>query len=246
MLDDGEIRMPGEESSSKVTLCRLRELGQVGPDRRDVWDGFERTDTVTVYPMVENHDTEQRKRIVAGPDKYLAPLAEPRPGRKLKAVEQLWPKAGRLLVSERLRLDTTRVVAMRSDTSVLSNVWWPVRVEDEGTEKAITVWLNSSLGLLTILAQRTSTEGGWVAMKEADLEELPVLDPRRLSQAQLQAMSDLFDEMVDAEFERLPGMANCQARHALDDGLSRILSLPDLSTLRTLLASEPVVSNRRL
>ena len=246
LLDDGEIRMPGEESSSRVTLCGLRELGQVGPDRRDVWDGFERTDTVTAYPMVENHNTEQRKRMVAGPDKYLAPLAEPRPGRKLKAVEQLWPKAGRLLVSERLRLDTTRVVAMRSDTRVLSNVWWPVRVEDEGTEKALAVWLNSSLGLLTILAQRTSTEGGWVAMKKADLEELPVLDVRQLSPSQVLAMSDLFDEMLEAEFERLPGMANCQARRALDQGISRILGLPDLATLRTLLASEPVVSNRRL
>ena len=246
LLGDGEIRMPGEESSSRVTLCRLRELGQVGPDRRDVWDGFERTDTVTAYPMVENHDTEQRKRMVAGPDKYLAPLAEPRPGRKLKAVEQLWLKAGRLLVSERLRLDTTRVVAMRSDTRVLSNVWWPVRVEDEATEKALAIWLNSSPGLLTILAQRTSTEGGWVAMKKADLEELPVLDVRQLSPSQVQAISDLFDEMMEAEFDRLPGMANCQARHALDQGISRILGLPDLATLRTLLASEPVVSNRRL
>ena len=246
LLDDGEIRVLGGESSSKVALCRLRELGQVGPDRRDVWDGFERTDTVTAYPMVENHDTEQRRRMVAGPDKYLAPLVKPRPGRNLKAVEQLWPKAGRLLVSERLRLDTARVVAMRSETRVLSNVWWPVRVEDEATEKALAVWLNSSLGLLTILAQRTSTEGGWVAMKKADLEELPVLDPRQLSASQLQAMADLFDEMVEAEFDRLPGMAGCQTRRALDDGLSRILGLPDSGTLRTLLASEPVVSNRRL
>ena len=83
-------------------------------------------------------------------------------------------------------------------------------------------------------------------MKKADLEELSVLDPRRVSQEQLQALSDLFDEMVEAEFDRLPGMATCQARRALDDGISRILSLTDLSTLRTLLASEPVVSNRRL
>ena len=246
LLDDGEIRMPGEESSAKVTLCRLGQLGQVGPDRRDVWDGFERTDTVTAYPMVENHDTEQRRRMVAGPDTYLAPLAKARPGRSLKAVEQLWPKAGRLLVSERLRLDTARVVAMRSDTRVLSNVWWPVRVEDEATEKAIAVWLNSSLGLLTILAQRTSTEGGWVAMKKVDLEEMPVIDVRQLPPAQLQAMSNLFDEMVEAEFERLPGMADCPSRRSLDEGISQILGLPDLGTLRTLLASEPVVSNRRL
>ena len=161
LLDDGEIRVPGEESSSTVALCRLGELGEVGPDRRDVWDGFERTDSVTAYPMVENHDTEQRRRMVAAPDKYLAPLVEPRPGRNLKAVEQLWPKAGRLLVSERLWLETTRVVAMRSETRVLSNVWWPVRVEDAATEKATAIWLNSTPGLLTILAQRTSTRGGW-------------------------------------------------------------------------------------
>ena len=246
LLNDGEIRVPGGESSSRVSLCRLGELGHVGPDRRDVWDGFERTDTVTAYPMVENHDTEQRRRIVAGPDTYLAPLVKPRPGRNLKAVDQLWPKAGRVLVSERLWLETTRVVAMRSVTRVLSNVWWPVRVEDEATEKALAVWLNSSLGLLTILAQRTSTRGGWVAMKKADLEELPVLDSRKLSQSQQKAMSDLFDEMVEAEFERLPRMAGCPSRRSLDDGIARILSLPDLGTLRTLLASEPVVSNRRL
>ncbi len=48
------------------------------------------------------------------------------------------------------------------------------------------------------------------------------------------------------EFLRLPEMAECPARRALDDGLSDVLDLPDLSVLRTLLASEPVVSNRRL
>ena len=246
LLDDGTVWVPGEGSTSDVPLYRLGDIGQVGPDRRDVWDGFERTDTITAYPMVENHDTEQRKRLVASPDKYLAPLAEPRPGRNLKSVEQLWPKAGRLLVSERLWLETTRVVAMWSEVRVLSNVWWPIRMENTATEKAIAVWLNSTLGLLTILAQRTSTRGGWVALKKVDLEELPVLDPRRLSPSQLTALSDLFGETVEAEFDRLPGMANCQARRALDDGISKILGLPDLSTLRTLLASEPVVSNRRL
>ena len=83
-------------------------------------------------------------------------------------------------------------------------------------------------------------------MKKVDLEDLPVIDTRQLSSGQLQAMSDLFDEMVEAEFERLPGMANYRARRALDDGLSRILGLPDLEALRTLLASEPVVCSQRL
>ena len=246
LLNDGEVWVPGEGKITKIPLSRLGDLGSVGPDRRDVWDGFERTDAVTAYPMVENHDTEYRRRLLTEPDKYLAPLPGPRPGRKLKPVAQLWPKAGRLLVAERLWLETNRVVAMWSDTKVLSNVWWPIRLEDISIEKALAVWLNSSLGLLTILAQRTSTRGGWVATKKADLEDLPVLDFRQLSIPQLRRLSDLFDKMAEAEFERLPGMAHCPTRQSLDDGVSEILELPNLGTLRDLLASEPVVSNRRL
>ena len=208
LLDDGEVWVPGGESTASIPLCGLGELGQIGPDRRDVWDGFERTDAVTAYPMVENHDTEQRRRLTAEPDKYLAPLVKPRTGRNLKPVAQLWPRSGRLLISERLRLDTARIVALRTETRVLSNVWWPVRIEEIPVEKALAVWLNSSLGLLTVLVRRTSTEGGWVAMKKADLKKLPVLDPRCLSTSQVQNLSRLFDSLATAEFERLPSMTH--------------------------------------
>lgn len=121
-----------------------------------------------------------------------------------------------------------------------------LNVKDVSHEKALTLWLNTSLGITTILAQRISTEGGWVAMKKTDLRNLPILDPRQLTDAQLKDLSDLFDELADAEFERLPGMANCPVRTALDDGISDILDLPDLRRLRVLLASEPVICNRGL
>ena len=246
LLDDGEVWVPGESAVGQIALCSLSQLGDVGPDRRDVWDGFERTDAVTAYPMVENHDTQQRTRLTTAPDKYLAPLVQARPGRNLKPSDQLWQKAGRLLVAERLWLNTTRVIAMRTDVGVLSNVWWPVKIDEVAHEKALALWLNSTLGLLTLLTQRTSTRGGWVGMKKSDLERLPALDLRAIPQEQLQAMSQLFDDVAEYEFERLPAMADCAARRRLDDGLSEILGLPNLDGLRRLLASEPVVSNRRL
>ncbi|MDE2717281.1 MAG: hypothetical protein OXI33_09720, partial [Chloroflexota bacterium] len=246
LLDDGEVWVPGEQNITNISLCHLNELGAVGPDRRRLIDGFDRTTSVTAYPMVEGHDTKQRKSLVCTPDTYLSPLTIPRGGQRPGYGEYLWSKASRLLIAERLRLDTARVVSMWSEMRVLSNVWWEIQVEDIPSEKALAVWLNSSLGLLTVIAQRTSTEGGWVAMKKADLEELPVLDPRRLSSSQLQRLSDLFDALSEEEFERLPGMAHCPTRKRLDDGISEILGLPDLSTLRDLLASEPVVSNTRL
>lgn len=246
LFDDGEVWIAGEGTTATLPLCRLEELGTVGPDRRDVWDGFQRTDAVTGYPMVANHDTDVRRRMVTEPNEYLAPLAEPRRGRRLKPLDQLWSKSGRIFVAERLRLDTTRVVAMRSEKQALANVWWPIRVGDVAAEKALAVWFNSSLGLLTWLAHRTSTEGGWVAMKKGVLENLPVPDVRQLSKSRVRALSALFDRLSPNDFDRLPRMSSCRAREALDDGVSEVLGLPTLETLRALLASEPVVSNTRL
>ena len=246
LLDDGEVRVPGGSVTAGVPLCPLGELGGVGPDRRDLLDGFDYIDAVTAYPMVDGHDTEQRKHLIVEPNRYLAPLAQPRPRRRLKRLDQLWPKAARLLVAERLWLNTTRVLAMWSERKVLSNVWWEIGIGDVPREKALAVWLNSSLGLLTVLARRTTTEGSWVAMKKADLEELPVLDVRALADARVEALAALFDELAEAELARLPEMGGCPARGRLDEGLAHVLGLPDARPLRELLATEPVVSNRCL
>ena len=246
LLRKGEVVIPGHNGAAQISLCRLNELGRVGPDRRDMWDGFQDTPSVTAYPMVANHNTEIRRGIATEPDRYLAPLTEAKPGRRLKPLQQLWEGAGQLLVAERLWLNTTRTIAMRTDRPVLSNVWWPVRTENRDWERTLALWLNSSLGILTLLANRTSTRGAWVALKKGDLEELPVLDVRALTAGQLQGLVDLFEQVEKMEFERLPQMADCPARRALDDGISSILGLPDLSRLRDLLATEPVVSNERL
>ncbi len=246
LLDDGEVWVPGVESSSKIPLCPLGELGQIGPDQRRLVDGFDRTNSVTAYPMVEGHDTEQRNSMTCSPDLYLSPLVTPRGGQRSGYGEHLWQKAGRLLIAERLRLNTARIAAMCTDTPVLSNVWWPIRTGNPLADKAIAAWINSSVGLLTLLAIRNTTQGSWVKHKKADLAVLPVLDVRAIAESQLHRLSDLFDELSGEEFERLPAMPHCPARQALDAGISQILALPDLDKLRDLLASEPVVCKRRL
>ena len=250
LLNNGVVSLPGVRTrltgQTPVALCPMGELGEIGPDRRDLWDGFDPVGSITTYPMVENHETDYRKGLVAEINRYLMPLREPRPGRRLKSAAELWDKAGQLLIAERLRLNTTRMIAMCASEEVLSNVWWPVNIRNPDWAKVLAVWFNSSLGIMALLASRNSTEGSWVGLKKADLAALSVLDPRALSPEQLQALSNLFDEMAEAEFRRLPEMHECPARRALDDGLSRILNLPNLSALRRMLATEPVVSNRRL
>ena len=246
LIGEGEVWVPGEGQSVVIPMCPLDELVNIGPDVRRLSDGFDRTNTVTAYPMVDGHDTEKRKSLISSPDGYLSPLAKPRGGQRPGYGEHLWSQSSHLLVAERLRLGTARVVAMRSSKKVLSNVWWSFKTEDLVQEKVLAVWLNCSAGLMTLLATRNTTQGSWVKLKKADLKALHIPDLRRLSPAQVQGLSDLFDEMAEEEFERLPAMAHCPARHRLDEGISKILGLPDLGKLRELLASEPVVSGRRL
>ena len=85
-----------------------------------------------------------------------------------------------------------------------------------------------------------------VELGKDDLERMPVLDLRRLDPDQVRRLAALHDGIRDAECEPLPAMAECPARRALDDGVAEILALPSLDALRRLIASEPVVSNRRL
>ena len=246
LLEDGEVSIPGERQVGTIALSNLEGLGELGPDVRDIRDGFEPTDSVTAYPMVESHDTNARRRLTAEPDKYLAPLSEARQGRRLKPVDQLWSKSGQLLLAERIRLNTGRIFCLRTDLPVLSNVWWSVRTKQSDWDKPLCIYMNSSLGILGLLATRNTTMGSWVKLKKADLREMSVLDVRSVTSTQLVQLTQLFDDLAESEFERLPNMVDCPARRALDDGLSEILGLPNLENLRRLLASEPVVSNRRL
>ena len=82
LLDNGEVWVPGEATTANISMCQFGELGQVGPDRRRLVDGFDRTSSVTAYPLVEGHDTDQRKSLTCSPNAYLSPLTRPRGGQR--------------------------------------------------------------------------------------------------------------------------------------------------------------------
>ncbi|MFW6112530.1 MAG: hypothetical protein ACOC6S_03060 [Chloroflexota bacterium] len=155
----------------------------------------------------------------------------------------LWPKAGRVLLAERLRLNTQRLAAVLTEMHVLSNVWWPVRLlkENDVYEKALILWLNSTPGIILLLAHREETQGAWIDFKKPVLSEMPVLDVPTLNADQLKRLVDAYDALSEKPLLPFPKMATDPVREAVDAAISEALDLPDLSVLRTLLAQEPVV-----
>jgi len=247
-LTRGEVCVPGLASPRMVPLCPTSELGELGPDVRDIHDGFGQARGVTAYPALWNHDSSSMTTLAMPPNQYLSPLHRAKEGRHLRRTDLLWPKAGPLLLAERLRLNTQCLAAVRVGTPVLSNVWWPVRLheQNEDFEKALTLWLNSTPGLLVLLSNREETQGAWVKFRKPTLSGMPVIDVRSIGTDQLSHLVGAYDTLSTRALLPFPQMAADPVRKGIDDAVSDALGLPDLSILRTLLAQEPVVCLRAL
>jgi hypothetical protein len=247
-LLEGNLYLPGAGITGKVVLCPMQQLASLGPDARDIHDGFGLAKGVTAYPALWSHDASVMTNLALTPNQYLTPLHRAKAGRHLRNVDLLWPKAGRLLLAERLRLNTQRLAAARTEMPVLSNVWWPVCLlnQNDDYERALILWLNSTLGLLLLLSQREETQGAWVKFKKPVLAEMPVLDVRVLGADQMKYLVSAYNTLSKQPLLPFPKMANDPVRKAMDATISKALGLPDLSVLRNLLEQEPVVCLRAL
>lgn len=218
----------------------------MGPDRRDIHDGFTVSRDPTSYPALWGHDSGKVKTLALAPNAHLVPRAKRAPGQPLRRANLLWGRAGRLLIAERLRLNTHRLTAGWTDRPVLSNVWWPCRPRspdigpaEEKMEKGLCIWLNSTPGLIVLLAHRTETEGAWVDFKKPNLADMPVPDRDVLS-----SLAERFDLLRDRELQPLSRLAEDPVRVEIDRAVEEVLELPRdaLRGLRELLAREPVLT----
>lgn len=248
-LHRGELWLPGHGVVGNLPLAPLDELGELGPDRRDIYDGFERSNSPTPYPAFWGHDADKVNTVAQEPNAYLDPLPNAKKGRPLREAEVLWPRAGNLLIAERMRLNSQPVAAVQLPGPVLANVWWPVALDREkpqGALNSLALWLNSTLGLVLLLADREETEGPWVQFKKPVLQALPVLDVSRAPTHALDALNAKYSEVCSTPLRPLPEMADDPVRAAIDECLSETFDLPDISILRQMLAREPVISLRGL
>ena len=118
----------------------------------------------------------------------------------------------------------------------------------ETMEKAIVMWLNSTMGLLILLLCREETRGAWIDFKKPTLLAMPVLDIKRIERSQLEVLSDAFEELSEKQLQPFPMMGTDAVRQKMDHAVAHALGLTErsLDTVRSLLGREPVVTLERL
>lgn len=245
LLRKGIIYLPDQGIVGNIRLTNLSKLGaEIGPDVRQVHSTFKvsTTEVGSIYRTFWGYDSNITKTIAQEPNAYLEP-------KNAKQARDLWNKSGKLLIVERAWLSTYTVLATYLNEAVLSNVWWPINVDDD-TAKILAPWMNSTFGLLLLLSIAEVTRGPWVKFKKEHLWGMPILDVRRLSRKTKNSLLELYDESLDgkklseSKLKALPEeFANPFTRKAIDDRICEKLGLElKLDSLYELLSKEPMLT----
>lgn len=245
-LLESDLQLPHSDKRHALPLVPLKQIAELGFDQRDMHDGFDLAAGRTAFPAIWGHDSYSRTRILEKPNAWLQPLSEAKAGRPLRNAEHLWKKASRLLLVERMRLTTMRMTSMLSPHAVLSNTWWPVLLKDRvrraAMEKALCLWLNSTLGIMILMGDRVETQGPWIKFKKPILQDLLVVDIYSLRGRQLTSILRCFDSVAKTDLMPIPALETDDTRRRIDDAFCAALDLPDLAELRGMLAHEPILS----
>ena len=221
---------------------RLRPLGEmahVGPEGRRCRDAFPgKKPQPGKYAVLWQHETDRQKTIETTPDRRM----RPRPKMVKYAEEKLWPRASKLLVGNKLRMNLTRTTAVWTGEPTLGSAWCPVKAngaDAETHEKAWAAWLNSTPGILGLLARRTKNLT-YSAFPLANLRALPCPNPETV---ELQPLVDAFERCKGSELNALPHIAHDTTRAELDEAAARVarLSGQELARWREAVAREPSI-----
>ena len=242
-----ELRIPGETKAHSLPLCRLDELGSLGYDARDIFDAFAVDKTAATWsphPGFWNHDANTVRTIKQQPNATLIARTKPLPGRNLKDAAAVWSKAGTILLVSRLRTNTHRVIATAHPKRVLGNTWWGFEDSalSKDQRKALLLWLNSTIGIMSYYGRRAITEGAWMQMKKPAWSGMPVLNVKTLSGARLEKLAKAYDEVCAKELAPIAQLDADETRQKIDKAICSTLKLPDLAPIRELLAREPGLS----
>ena len=241
-LERGTLCVPGRRKAVPVPLCSLDTLGGLGYDRRDIHDAFEVSkEDWSPYPAFWGHESEKVLTISQRRNAFLLARTKAANGRHLKSATDVWSKAGRILLVERLWPITHRVLAVGFDSEMLGNTWWAFKPKSmtKKREKALLLWLNSSPALLLYFGRRVVTRSAWMQMKKPGWASMPVLDVHSLSSEQANALATAYDSLSTQGLEPLARLNSDTVRCQIDAVIAQALQVHDFGFIRELLDREP-------
>ena len=227
----------------------MGKIAEVGPAGQRIRDAFTKTEMPDVQGRMAlwQHDTAVTQSMSAKPDTHIAVKRG-----KEHLADRYWGQRSRLLLPSHLRLTTARVTTALLDMPVVGSLWVPCRINMdqnllENVEKALCVFLNSSVGVLSLLGDRTNNVPAYPNLSLDDLRKLVVPDFEAIGEDGVGRLAAAYDRYAEDVLLPLPRMGSCEVRRGLDDAVCGALGMDGefVGVVRGQIAGEPSVRGER-
>ncbi len=231
------------------TARQLGLLAEIGPAEQGVRGEFNRSELPDENAMVAlwHHKTDITQSMAARTDTYIVPKTG-----KEKQAAALWARRGMLMLPTRAFLITTRCLCVRLPEKAVGSAWVPChihsnRYEELQQEKALCVFLNSSIGMIAMLGDRSNRKPTYPNFSMDDLNRIHVPDFARLNDSQFGKLTAAYDVFAESVLLPLPRMNQCETRLALDEAVIAALGIDEeiVATIRRELTREPSITGKR-
>ena len=198
--------LSGKLFGREIPMEVFGKIANIGIDRHQFHDLFQKVSgrPPSSYPIIYGGEEERRLYMLTAPNAW----AKPKRGKSAKARSTFKDFSSSLLVPDRIRVDTTHITAMYCNEPVLSNIFYAVRLKSNEVNvdklKALCLWLNTTWGILSILANRSETEGAWINLKMTHWKLLPVLDVMNINEDTLRCLTTVFNRYCRSGLRKLP------------------------------------------
>lgn len=242
IMDCGEI--------IKIKRRHLKDMFVLGADGAEVKKYFSVTETRTVYKMLKGHN-KKMQTLQLSTNAFLS--KKPNKSKKTSKTtpEKIWVrKSGKTGLPKTIRLNTQRLFAANTSDTFLSNVWWPTKTKDkieemdnengliteeiddvykDEYEKILVIYLNSTLGIITVLGNKQETWGPWIKMPKNKFESLIVPDFvyywKNRTDTQSKNMIALFEENCNKPLKLLIDIEEDDIRNKLDEWVAKTFKI---------------------
>ena len=263
-LEAGNLCLPRQSQVIRLPIVALGTVAMRGLVDRDINGGPTdrdkigppqgpfvvrsiRPSEVPTYPMLWAHSATRERKFVVQIDS----CGDPRPGGEERAAERWNRAASRLHANRDFRLNSQSLAMCLTPEKCLGGRAWPnIIPSDKRHEIPLLLWCNSTLGLLMHWWKGTRQQAGRSAITITAIPDLPVFDPRTLTDAQMDHCNAIFEGLKGREFLPANQAYQDETRKDLDRallfGITSVLQLDPgledgLDLLRRQWCAEPSV-----
>jgi hypothetical protein len=267
---NGILWLPGtmKEKAIPIPISKLGAMGQVGPVDRDI-NGDTPTGGIRgpfkverikgiaapTYPVLWAHDANRERCMEFEADSEGIIRQGNNPAEDIEVrtkADRIWKTASHCHSNRDFRFNSQSTAMQFTVKPTIGGTAWPsISLKNADQEKALTLWANSSLGILLRWWHANKQQAGRGRIGVSPLASLPVLDVTKLSPQALAKAVAIFDDMKHRELRPINEISHDAVRAEIDTriatevlGFPKELVTPDgpLALLRQKLALEPSIT----